>query len=72
MSIPDKAIMYASVFSTLPIKARHDWLAYQFPSNVIVTFQNEGKLPEDSLMQLQKLQAANETEQRANILDKPV
>jgi hypothetical protein len=39
---------------------------------VIVTFQNEGKLPEDSLMQLQKLQAANETEQRANILDKPV
>jgi len=50
--IPDKALMYASIFSYKPASERHHMLAYTIPAEKIILFQNQGKIPQESIVLL--------------------
>ena len=67
--IPDKALMYASIFSYRP-NERFKLLAYQLPDKEIVKQQNLGNVPQESLILLQGFVAASEADQREKWLEK--
>ena len=68
--IPDKALMYASVFSYTHPKYRYEILGFKLPEDKIITQQNIGNIPSDSLILLQGFMASNETDQREKFLEK--
>lgn len=68
MSLPDKALMYASVFAYAGDRRAIN--GYSIPGDKLSNFQNQGLIPKDSLILLMGYQAASESEQRANFLEK--
>ena len=67
-SLPDKALMYASIFAYSG--DRRGLAGYTIPAEKLSSFQNQGRIPKDSMIQLQGFNAASEEEQRAMYLEK--
>ena len=60
--IPDKAIMYASIFSYRPSRERYELLGFRLPEATLTPQVNLGKIPSDSLPLLHEFMAANEAD----------